>query len=506
MTYEVINENGVRLYEGLPFFIGSGTQISKDELPQVQSAVEARQRNVSMWYNRAQKGIEVETAIKSESSGAVQNINMMYAYNAYQKFLTQSLLSLKDTFRLSTNNYQVDVERPTTILKNYIENLTLENNLLADDAILYGCAAICVDVNLDTTSQLPQVLMNRVRSKFLIYDFEQPGSAIFTIRVTPELAFKYDFLSDYWRQTLYNKAIASAASVAHLRVFVGELVVNGKLDNYVVIIYKRSVIYAEKNRFLTYVKAVSLYDKNNDFSPIYTVMKASEITRDNYKMIFDYNNELVNPIRIFPWAVSSEVWAEAQRTRILRTTQPNRVDNLLPGELDVSGLTGIQQNLQQLAQQAAGLNDYTLGEATGSVRTFGEAMLLADSASGIMNIISNKLKQRLILPILQDILEVLKVATAEISDIFDESLYIDMDIIKDQQEANTLVSLISMPMFGSVIQAMDSVQSLQLLRWILEKLHISGTESIFNTLITNVINQQQQQIQQQQIQNSQIVQ
>ena len=133
-------------------------------------------------------------------------------------------------------------------------------------------------------------------------------------------------------------------------------------------------------------------------------------------------------------------------------------------------------------------------------------MLLADSASGIMNIISNKLKQRLILPILQDILEVLKVATAEISDIFDESLYIDMDIIKDQQEANTLVSLISMPMFGSVIQAMDSVQSLQLLRWILEKLHISGTESIFNTLITNVINQQQQQIQQQQIQNSQIIQ
>ena len=51
------------------------------------------------------------------------------------------------------------------------------------------------------------------------------------------------------------------------------------------------------------------------------------------------------------------------------------------------------------------------------------------------------------------------------------------------------MSLINMPMFGAVIQGLDSVQALQLFRWILEKLHISGTASVFDTLTTNAVNQ-----------------
>ena len=115
-------------------------------------------------------------------------------------------------------------------------------------------------------------------------------------------------------------------------------------------------------------------------------------------------------------------------------------------------------------------------------------MMLADSASGILNILSNKLKQQLLLPILQDILEILKVSTQGQTDLFHDSLSVDTDIAKDQQEVNTLLSLINMPMFGAVIQGLQPMQALLLFRWILEKLHITGTSSIFDTMINNTLN------------------
>ena len=68
-----------------------------------------------------------------------------------------------------------------------------------------------------------------------------------------------------------------------------------------------------------------------------------------------------------------------------------------------------------------------------------------------------------------------------------------MDIAKDQQEGQMLLSLINMPMFGAVIQSLQGVQAVQLFRWILEKLHITGTESVFDSIIENTVVQQQQQ-------------
>ena len=124
-------------------------------------------------------------------------------------------------------------------------------------------------------------------------------------------------------------------------------------------------------------------------------------------------------------------------------------------------------------------------------------MMLADSASGILNIMSNKIKQQLIIPCLADILEILKIALEGQTDIFDASLYVDTDIAKDQQEANLLLSLINMPMFGAVIQGLQGPQALQLFRWILEKLHISGTSSVFDSLITNAVSNENQQPNQQ---------
>lgn len=476
------------IYDGLPFFIGTGTKVSQDKLPSVQNAIYARIRDIDQWRERFRKGEEVRKAIIDRQSGAVQNVNMTFAYNAYFKYLHQSLLSLRDSFRLSSDNYTNDVERPTTIIKSYLDALQEQNGLLIDDAIIYGCAATVMDVNLDTDTPEPQILLNRVESKAIFYDFEQPGVGVFTIRITPELAAKYTFLTEYRRKQLYNKAIASADCVAHIRVFVGELKVDDKLDNYVALIYQRQVIYAERGRDLTVLRAVSINDKNYDCSPLYTVLKATEISRDVYKLLFDYNEEMVNPIRACTFKMDANVWEEAKKTRFLKMPLAGQtVTPLLPGSLDVNGLVQIQTNLQVLSQQAAGLNDYTLGESQGSVRTAAEAMMLADSASGILNILANKLKQQLILPMLADVLEILKVALQDVTDLFPEGLKIDLDIAKDQQEANLLLSLINMPMFGAVIQGLNSVQALQLFRWILEKLHISGTASIFNSLIENTI-------------------
>ena len=110
---------------------------------------------------------------------------------------------------------------------------------------------------------------------------------------------------------------------------------------------------------------------------------------------------------------------------------------------------------------------------------------------------SNKIKQQLILPILEDVLEILKIATEDITDIFDESLHIDVDIAKDQQEVQVLMNLINMPMFGAVIQGLDSTQAIQLFRWILEKLHITGTASVFDALIENSNNNNNRSVRQQ---------
>lgn len=476
-----------REYDGLPFFIKTGKTVSENDRSKVRDAIARRIKNASIWADRTRKGRQIIKAMKCDQNGAVQNINMIYAYNGYQKFLTQSLLSLKDVFRVSTNDYKVDVERPKTILKSYLDALQYDNSLIANDAILYGCASVLSDVDL--TERDIKIRLNRVMSDSLFYDYEQPGVCLFNIRLTPEMAFKLDFLDEQDRMRLYNRAISSAESVVYIRVFVGELVVNNEVDNFLAIIYNREVLYAERDRVFTNVRSVSIYDSNSDFSPIYTVLKASEISQDNYRMVWDYNKELANPIRTGPFDIDAERWEIAKNiTRYYKV--PNigsEMKTLLPGEIDVNGLVTIQNNIQQLAQQAAGLNDYTLGVDTGSVRTYGEAMMLADSASGIMNILANKLKQKLILPILDDILEVLKIYTKNTSDIFNESLYIDTDIIKDQQESNTLVSLINMPMFGGVIQGLDSMQALLLMRWILEKLHISGTSSIFDTLINNSV-------------------
>lgn len=479
------------IFDGLPFYIGSGTKISEDRLPEVQNAIGRRTRDVSQWRDRYFKGKQIKKAIHDDSAGAVQNVNMMFAYNAYFKFLHQSLTSLRDSFRLGASNFQVDIERPTTVLKSYLDALQTQNDLIVDDAITYGCASLLLDIDIDTGEPQPGIMLNRVQSGKIIYDFEQPGSGIFTIRVTPELAYKYTFLSQYNRQVLFNKAIASAESVAEIRVFIGELVVNGKMDDYVVMIFQRRVIYAEKGRSLTTLRAISINDKNDDYSPIYTVLKASEISRDVYKLIFDYNDEVTNPIRTGAWNLDSNAWEEARRTRYLKLSPVanSQLNALLPGNLNIEGLVSIQNQIQLLSQQATGLNDYTKGESTGSVRTAAEAMMLSDSASGILNILANKIKSQLILPCLADILEILKVTLSEFTDIFDDSLYVDVDIAKDQQEANLLMSLINMPMFGAVIQGLDSVQALQLFRWILEKLHISGTASVFDTLTTNAVNQ-----------------
>lgn len=477
------------LYDGLPFFIGTGTRVKAEDLPNVQNAIYARFRNVGEWATRYHKGQEVRKAIKDEEAGAVKNINMQYAYNAYFKFLHQSLKSLRDAFRITTNDYTVDVERPTAVMKSYLEALQLQNDLIADDAIYYGCAAIMLDVNLDAPE--PQILVNRVKSAKLIYDFEQPGVGMFTIRITPELAFKYTFLPEFRRQQLYNRSIADAARVAELRVYIGELVVNDKLDTYLALVYERQVIYAEKARTLTYLRAVSINDKNDDCSPIYTALRASELSRDALKIVFDYNEELVNPIRTGPFTLDANVWNEAKHTRYLKLPPTQtQLGTLLPGQLDVNAVMGIQQQLNTLAQQASGLNEYTLGEASGSVRTAAEAMMLSDSASGILNILANKIKQQLIIPVLEDILEILKITMQGVTDIFDESLYIDADIAKDQQEGQMLLSLINMPMFGAVIQGLQGPQALQLFRWILEKLHVSGTASIFDSLLDNMMSTQ----------------
>lgn len=489
-------------YEGLPFFIHTGKSVSKKELGAVESSIYARLRNTDIWRERYYKGCEVLKAIKDRGNGAVQNINMLYAYNAYQKFLTQSLLSLKDTFRLTTNNYQVGLERPTEVLKSYLTVLSSENSLIATDAILYGCAALVLD--FDITDTEPRILFNRVQSAKLFYDFEQPGASAFTIRLTPELIYTYDFLSEDDKMELYNKAIASATNVAELRVFIGSLVVNSKMDYYVALIHDRKVIYAEKERELTQLKAVSIYDQNSDFSPIYTVLKASELTQDSYKIIMDYNDKLVNPIRCGSFNIDANAWNEAYRTRYLKLSnqQVNQLTTLLPGQMDVNGLVALQTNLQTLSQQAAGLNDYTLGESAGSVRTYGEAMMLADSASGIMNILAMKLKQKLILPMLSDILEFLKITTQGYSDIFDSSLSVDMDVAKDQQEANILLSLVNMPMFAAVVQSLDSVQALDLFRSILDKLHISGMSSVVENLKSKAAETEVNKIQQNQNTNT----
>lgn len=481
------------LYDGLPFFIGSGTKIGEDKLPQVQYSIGRRTRDIHDWRRRYDRGREIRKAINDSESGAVQNVNMMFAYNAYFKFLHQSLTSLKDSFRLNSSEYQVDIERPTDVMKGYLESLQTQNDLIVDDAITYGCAALLLDIDLDTGEPNPAIQLNRVRCAKIIYDFEQPGNGIFTIRVTPELAHKYTFLSQYNRDILFNRACASAEAVAEVRVFVGELVVDGKLDNYVAMIFNRRVIYAEKGRDLTVLRAISINDRNDDYSPIYTVLKASEISRDVYKLIFDYNDEVTNPIRTGAWNYDANAWEEAKRTRYLKLSPVgnSQLSALLPGNLDINGLVSIQQSIQELSQQATGLNDYTLGESQGSVRTAAEAMMLSDSASGILNILSNKIKQQLIIPMLTDILEILKLTLDGYSDVFDQSLQVDVDIAKDQQEANLLMSLINMPMFGAVIQGLEGPQALQLFRWILEKLHISGTASVFDTLIQNTVNQQQ---------------
>lgn len=480
----------VKTYDGLPFFIGTGQRISENKFAGVQSALYARLRNTQEWWTRYKKGVEVRKAKDDKEQGAIKNVNITYAYNAYFKFLHQSLLSLKDTFRVISTDYTVDKERPREILRTYLESLQSQNDLLIDDAILYGCASIVMDVNLNTENGLPDILVNRVKSAKIIYDYEQPGSGVYTIRITPEIAYKFDFLSDYNRLDLFNYAIADAERVSEIRVFTGELVVDGKLDNYVIIIFRRRVIYAEKGRDLTILHSVSINDKNNDCSPIYPVLKATELTKDVYKLVFDYNDKVVNPIRAGNWSFDSTVWETAKQTGYLElpATFVGQLQTLLPGELDIGGLVGIQQNTQILSQQATGLNEYTLGESGGSVRTFGEAMMLADSASGILNILSNKLKQQLILPILQDILEILKVTLADKTDIFDDSLSVDTDIAKDQQEVNMLLSLINMPMFGAVIQGLQPMQAIMLFRWILEKLHITGTQSVFDSIIDNTLN------------------
>ena len=478
------------VFEGLPFFIGTGTRVSEDNLQNVQNAIGARCRDISNWRNRYDKGLRIRKAIQDDEAGAVKNVNMQFAYNAYFKFLHQSLFSLRDSFRISTNDYRVDVERPTTIVRSYLEALQNQNDLMTDDAITYGCVALLLDVNLDTDTPKPEILINRVKAAKLVYDFEQPGSGLFTIRVTPELAYQYTFLPEYRRDQLYNKALSSAETVAEVRVFIGDLVVDKKLDTYIAIIYNRQVIYAEKNRTLTVLRAVSINDRNDDFSPIYTILRSSEISQDVYKLIFEYNEEMANPIRTGQWNLDSSAWDEARRTRYLKISPlgSSQLVPLLPGQLDINGLTGIQNQIQQLSQQATGLNEYTKGESGGSVRTAAEAMMLADSASGILNIFANKIKQQLILPALSDILEILKISLNEYSDIFPEALFIDTDVAKDQQEGNMLMSLINMPMFGAVIQGLDSTQALQLFRWILEKLHISGTSSVFETLMNNTNN------------------
>lgn len=480
----------VKTYDGLPFFIGTGQRISENKFAGVQSALYARFINTQEWLTRYKKGVEVRKAKDDKEQGAIKNVNITYAYNAYFKFLHQSLLSLKDTFRVTSTDYTVDKERPREILRTYLESLQSQNDLLIDDAILYGCASIVMDVNLNTENGLPDILVNRVKSAKIIYDYEQPGSGVYTIRITPEIAYKFDFLSDYNRLDLFNYAIADAERVSEIRVFTGELVVDGKLDNYVIIIFKRRVIYAEKGRDLTILHSVSINDKNNDCSPIYPVLKATELTKDVYKLVFDYNDKVVNPIRAGNWSFDSTVWETAKQTGYLElpATFVGQLQTLLPGELDIGGLVGIQQNTQVLSQQATGLNEYTLGESGGSVRTFGEAMMLADSASGILNILSNKLKQQLILPILQDILEILKVTTQGQTDLFHDSLSVDTDIAKDQQEVNMLLSLINMPMFGAVIQGLQPMQAIMLFRWILEKLHITGTQSVFDSIIDNTLN------------------
>lgn len=484
----------VKTYEGLPFFIGSGSRVRKEGLANVQDAIGKRTRNISLWYNRYNIGKKIEKSKSDDTYGAITNVNMSFAYNAYFKFLHQSLLSLKDSFRLTSENYKVDTSRPQTILKSYLEALQLQNDLITSDAILYGCASLLLDINIDDDNPTPQILLNRVQSARLVYDFEQPGSAIFSIRITPEVAYKLDFLSETDRNVIYNKAIADAECVANLRVFVGELVVDGKLDNYLALIFQRRVIYAERGRDLTVFRSVSIGDKNEDVSPIYTILKSSEISRDVYKLVFDYNDKVTNPIRYGAWNLDADQWAKAEITKYLKVSPTGgELGTLLPGQLDINGLMTIQGQLQTSSQQATGLNDYTLGESQNSVRTAAEAMMLNDSAAGILNILSNKIKQQLILPCLSDILEIMKVALADVTDIFPEELSIDADIAKDQQEANILMSLINMPMFGAVIQGLNNVEAIQMFRWILEKLHISGTSSVFDDMLQNAIENQSQQ-------------
>ena len=73
-----------------------------------------------------------------------------------------------------------------------------------------------------------------------------------------------------------------------------------------------------------------------------------------------------------------------------------------------------------------------------------------------------------------------------------------MDIAKDQQEANLLLSLVNMPMFAAVVQSLDSVQSLDLFRSILDKLHVSGLTSVVETIKSKAAEAEVQKVQQNQ--------
>ena len=77
-----------------------------------------------------------------------------------------------------------------------------------------------------------------------------------------------------------------------------------------------------------------------------------------------------------------------------------------------------------------------------------------------------------------------------------------MDVAKDQQEANILLSLVNMPMFAAVVQSLDSVQALDLFRSILDKLHISGMSSVVENLKSKAAETEVNKIQQNQNTNT----
>lgn len=495
----------INLYEGIPLFIGTGTKIDKKDYPKITSAVIERLRFMPLWRSRNEKGIELLKAMQDEEEGSIKNIQLTRAFNAYKAFLKQSFASVEQSFRVTTDKTTTDVERPQKILGGYLKAINQDIGKITNDLITYGSCGILLDVAIEK-EELPSILVNRIPQGKICYDFENKGACVFSVYLTPEELFKLDFIDQNLRNNVYGTSLRARLNTRssensetykaiELRCFVGELVVNSKLDSYIAFIANGQVIYAERKRELTVARCESFNEKNTDFSPIFSVLKSAQFSQDTFKIIMDFIDETANPVITTSSERDAQAIAQAKRTKLLKLSQTalSQLGKLPEGQLDITSLTGLQQYIENLSRDSVGLNDYTLGNTQGTVRTLGEAMMLADSATGVLNEVADCFKVKVLLPVLKDILEILKEITKELFDIFPSELDIDLDLVKDSREAQIILQLTSSPMFSALINNLKPEQTIMFIRWMFQKMHIAGTSDLFDQVLNNIFNKQGQQ-------------